>query len=257
MPEIRRFETRGIGVRAMSGGTGAPLLFLHGASGLPQWGGFFEALSTRYAVTVLEHPGFGASDLPKHMRTVSDVAMYYLDVLEAHDLANVHLVGNSLGGWIAAELATRNCSRLASLTLLAPAGIRVKGVLSGDTFIWSQEEAARNLFHNQAFAERLLAATPTDEEAGLAMRSRFMAARLGWEPRWFSPSLEYWLHRINVPAYVLWGRDDKVMPPAYAEVWRREIPRCEGEMIGDCGHLPHVERADDTAALVLNFLAGV
>ena len=257
MPEIRRFQTRGIDVRGMEAGQGQTLLFLHGASGLPPWNAFFEALSARYAVKVLEHPGFGASDLPPTIRNVADVAMYYLDVLDALDASGVHLVGHSLGGWLAAELATRNCARLASVSLLAPAGIRIKGMPIGDNFIWSQEESARNLFHDQSFAERMLAHTPSDEEAGLAMRSRFMAAQLGWEPRWFNPALERWLHRISVPSFVVWGRDDKLLPPAYADVWRREIPRCEGELIGDCGHLPHVEKAEQTAACLLNFLAGI
>ena len=105
--------------------------------------------------------------------------MYYLDVLDQFDLNGVHLIGHSLGGWIAAELAIRNCSRLASLTLIAPAGTRVKGVPSGDNFIWDPEESVRNLFHDQRFADRILSHTETDEEADLALNSRFMD-RAAW-----------------------------------------------------------------------------
>src|SRR5216684_1453615 len=120
-----------------------------------------ETSHTVRTVMVPEHPGFGSSDNPPFIRNVADVAMYYLDFLD--DLAassgdeKIHLVGQSLGGWIAA-LATRNCSHLKSLALLAPAGIRVKGFPSGDNFIWSPEEAARNLVHDQAYAERAITA---------------------------------------------------------------------------------------------------
>ena len=102
---------------------------------------------------VLEHPGFGKSDGPDTIRNVADVAMYYLDVLDGLNAGKVHLIGHSLGGWIAAEVAVRNCQHLASLTLLAPAGIRVKGVPCGDNFIWSPAETARNLFYDQSYAE--------------------------------------------------------------------------------------------------------
>ena len=224
-------------------------------SGLP----FFDLLAARHTVMVPEHPGFGASDNPACIRNVSDVAMYYLDFLD--DLAassggeKIHLVGQSLGGWIAAELATRNCSHLQSLALLAPAGIRVKGVPSGDNFIWSPEEAARNLVHDQAYAERAIAAAAAANEAKAdrALVNRYAAARLAWEPRWFSPALERWLHRIKAPTLVLWGAEDKLLPPRYAEVWRAEVPGAEVEIIPACGHLMHVEKAEVAASRILAF----
>ena len=83
-----------------------------------------------------------------------------------------------------AEVAVRNCSRLASLALLSPAGVRIKGIPSGDTFIWAPDEATRNLFHDQSFAEQILAQAPTEEEADLLLTNRFMATKLGWEPRY-------------------------------------------------------------------------
>ena len=180
--------------------------------------------------------------------------MYYLDFLDELGAAKVHLIGHSLGGWIAAELAVRNCSRLATLSLLAPAGIRVKGVPSGDNFIWSPEEVARNLFHDQSFADRMLARAPTEEEADIQLTNRFAAAKLGWEPRWFNPALERWLHRIQVPTLVLWGDDDKLLPISYAERWGQRVTRAKVEIIPDCGHLPHVEKAEATARAILGFL---
>src|SRR5215210_269165 len=127
-----QFRTRDASVRLLRGGAGAPLLYLHGAVGLPGWLPFFEQLAERHEVLVPEHPGFGKSDNSAWIRNVPDLAMYYLDFLDGLRFEKVHLVGHSLGGWIAAELAIRNCSKVASLSLVAPAGIRMRGVPIGD-----------------------------------------------------------------------------------------------------------------------------
>ncbi len=261
MPARETFHTvRDVKVRLFTAGEGPPLIFLHGAGGIERWLPVFDLLAARRTVMVPEHPGFGGSDNPASIRSVSDVAMYYLDFLD--DLApdrggaQVHLVGQSLGGWIAAELATRNCSHLRTLSLLAPAGIRVKGCPAGDNFIWSPEEAARNLFHDEAYAERMIAMAPSEAEADRALVNRYAAARLGWEPRWFNPALERWLHRIKVPTLVLWGAEDKLFPARYAETWRREVPGATVEVVADCGHLMHIEQAELVANRILAFTDG-
>jgi pimeloyl-ACP methyl ester carboxylesterase len=251
-----RHRVRDIAVRTLRDGKGEPLLYLHGADGLPVWPPFFEKLAERYDVLVPEHPGFGVSDNPAWIRNVADLAMYYLDFLDGLGAAKVHLIGHSLGGWVAAELAVRNATQLASLTLLAPAGIRVKGIPSGDDFIWAADETARNLFHDQKFAEAMLARAPTEHDADLVLTDRFMAAKFGWEPRWFNPALERWLHRIRVRTLVLWGENDKILPSAYAKVWRERVPDVRVEIIPKCGHLPQVEQADIAAKHILGFLDG-
>src|SRR5205814_6804775 len=124
----------GCNIALMRGGTGAPMLILHGASGAGAWRPFMAALSEKFDVIVPEHPGFGASDAPDWLDTVHDLAYFYLDVLDQLDLTRVHLVGVSLGGWIAAELAIRSTQRLSSLTLVDAAGIHVPGVEQIDTF---------------------------------------------------------------------------------------------------------------------------
>ncbi|MFL5063007.1 MAG: alpha/beta fold hydrolase [Xanthobacteraceae bacterium] len=252
----QRHQVRDITVRLWRDGQGAAVLYLHGTAGIAGWLPFFARLAARHEVVVPEHPGFGNSDNPVWVRNVGDVAMYYLDFLDELGAQRVHLVGHSLGGWIAAELAVRNCARLATLTLIAPAGIRVKGVPMGDNFIWSPEETARNLFYDQSFAEKMLAQVPSEEEADRALTNRFMAAKLGWEPRWFNPSLERWLHRIKVPTLVLWGADDKFLPSRYAELWGERVPGAKVELIPRCGHLPHIEKAEMTADKILGFLGG-
>jgi pimeloyl-ACP methyl ester carboxylesterase len=249
-------KTRDVSVRLFRGGSGETVMFLHGAGGHTGWSPFLERLAAEYDVLAPEHPGFGTSDHPASIRNVADVAMYYLDLLDGLDAKGVHLVGHSLGGWIAAELAVRNCSRLASLSLIAPAGVRLKGVPMGDNFIWSPQETAENLFHDRRFTEEMLARTPSEPEFELQLVNRLMAAKLGWEPRWFNPALEGWLHRIQVPTQLLWGAEDKLLPSRYAEVWARHVPDIAVEIIPECGHLPQVEKADITARKILAFIGG-
>lgn len=250
-----RLTTRGVAVRTLRGGRGPQLIFLHGAGGRPVWLPFFDKLAQRYEVLVPEHPGFGASDNPAWIRNVSDLAMYYLDLLDAAYTAPVHVIGHSLGGWTATEAAVRNCTRIASLTLLAPAGIRVKGHPPGDNFIWSPEEAVRNRFHDQSLAEAALKAPPpTDEQLDEQMQTSLSAVKFGWEPRWFNPDLEKWLHRITVPTQVVWGREDKLLPSVYAQRWGERVKGAEVTMIDGCGHSPHIEKVDRVAEKVLAFL---
>ena len=253
--EIETLNTRGISVRTRCAGSGPPVLFLHGAGGWPAWLPFFERLSERFALTIPEHPGFGASDDPPCIRDVPDLAMYYLDLLDGAYSSPVHVIGHSLGGWTAAEMAIRNTHRIASLTLIAPAGIRIKGVPPGDNFIWSPEEAIRNRYYDQSFADALLQAPPPDDaQLVIDLQNRVAAVKFGWEPRWFDPALEKWLHRIAVPTHVVWGAEDKILPSAYAALWGERVGGAQISMVAACGHSPHIEQCDLVTGKILSFL---
>jgi pimeloyl-ACP methyl ester carboxylesterase len=236
-------------------GKGPPLLFLHGAEGYSQWLPFFDALAERYELLVPEHPGFGASDDPPLIRSVADMALFYLDFLETLQLRDLHVVGHSLGGWIAAEMLIRDRSRARSLTLISSAGLRVEGVPSGDLFIWNREELLRNVFYNQAYADIALSLQPTEEQLDVILKNRFTATKLGWQPRWFNPDLEKWLHRLKLPALVIWGAEDKIMPAAYATRWHERMPNARLVMIEKCGHVPQVEKLAETIGPLNDFLA--
>lgn len=232
------------------------MLFLHGARGAPRWLPFMAALAERFDLIVPEHPGYGRSELPEWLDTVGDLAFFYLDFIRALGLERVHLVGNSMGGWIAAELAVRSTHDLATLTLVAPAGIHVRGVPKGDIFLWSPETTIRNLYADPKFAEAALAAPVSEEEQDLMLRNALTTAKLGWQPRLYDPQLRKWLHRIDVPTLLIWGDGDKVFPPAYGEAYRGLIPGARLEIFGRCGHLPHVEQAEKFVATVAGFIAG-
>jgi pimeloyl-ACP methyl ester carboxylesterase len=252
-----RLVTRSVSVRVRRAGAGSPVLFLHGARGWPAWLPFFERLSPHYALTVPEHPCFGGSDDPPWLRDVADLAMYYLDVLDQNFSAPVHVIGHSLGGWAATEAAVRNSSRIGSLTLLAPAGVRIKGVPPGDNFIWSPEEGVRATFYDQGLAEAQLKETPASEdELDIDLQNKLAAVKFGWAPRWLNPNLAKWLHRITVPTQIIWGRDDGLLPSAYAKLWSEHVPGAKISIIEACGHSPHIEHPDQVADEVLGFLAG-
>jgi pimeloyl-ACP methyl ester carboxylesterase len=226
------------------GGNGPPLLYLHGSDGIAGWLPFMAALARRYDVIVPDHPGFGRSGRPEWLDEISDLAYFYLDFIEALGLDQVHVVGHSLGGWIAAEMAVRSTQRLKSLTLVAAAGIHVKGLPKGDLFLWHPEERIRNLYVDQRFADDRLARPMSDEDIDVQLNNELTTADLGWNPRFHNPHLCKWLHRIDVPALIIWGDSDKVFPLGYGKEYRSLIPNSRLEVLPSCGHLPQVEKAE-------------
>lgn len=250
-------QIAGCSVSVQRGGAGQPLLFLHGARGASRWLPFMEALSQNFEVIVPEHPGFGQSETPSWLDNIGDLAYFYLDFIEELRLEQVHLLGASLGGWIAAELAVRNQRPLRTLTLVAPAGIHVPGVQKGDIFLWSAQELAHNLFYDQKLAEAMLREEPSQEELDIQLKNRLTTAKLTWQPRLYNPHLAKWLHRVTLPTLILWGAEDKLIPPQYGPAFRDLIPNARLQILPNCGHLPQVEKMADFVSTVTRFLQGV
>jgi pimeloyl-ACP methyl ester carboxylesterase len=235
------------------GGKGAPLVFLHGAGGLPVVLPFMERLAQRFDVIVPDHPGYGRSDEPAWLENIHDVAYFYLDFLQALELERIALVGNSMGGWMAMEIAVRNTSRLRSLMLVGPAGIAAPGVEPADIFLLSPEDTMRRLFHDPRLAEERLALPVTPEGVDLALKNRHTTARLAWEPRLHDPMLPKWLHRIDVPVAIVWGKEDELLPVGMAHELKRLLPGAELTILERCGHLPHIEKMEEFCDLVVRF----
>ena len=247
-------DVAGTRLRCSEAGTGPVVLFLHDMTGAA-----FDPLLTQlvqgYRVIAPEHPGFGRGPIPDWMMSVGDVAFFYLDALAALDLRDVHLVGHGLGGWIAAEIAIRSTQRLASLALLAPAGVASAQAPFDDVFAWSAEEFARRQFHDPALTEewqRRRAELPVDT----VLQNQAAVARLAWNPRLCNPQLRFWLHRIDVPTLLVWGENDRVIPFACHEGYRRGIPRAELATLPRCGHALPIECADAVAARLSIFIRG-
>lgn len=234
-------------------GSGPPVLYLHGAGGV-QWLPFFDKLSDRFALLVPDHPSFGRSATPDWLDDVADLAYFYLDLLAELKLKDVHVIGHSMGGWIALEMAIRSVERMKSLSLIASAGIRIKGTPTANTFLMDRATLMRTLYADQALAEQELKVAPTPAEIDVIVGNQVAAARLAWQPRFFNPKLRKWLHRVTVPTQIVWGAEDKIVPPAYAAEFAKLIPGATVTMVPKAGHLPQVEKLDEVASVVTNFV---
>ena len=244
---------RGNRIRLMRGGAGQPLAILHGASGA-QWPPFMSALSQKFDVIAPEHPGFGESDMPDWLDTVHDLAYFYLDLFAELKLEDVNLVGLSLGGWIAAEIAVRSTARLASLTLADAAGLHVPGVAQLDPFLRSDEQRLRDFFYDQKKADEVIARALRPELEDVTLKNRTTVARLAWQPRGHDPHLAKWLHRIDVPTLLIWGDHDRAFPKDYALAYQKAIPGAKLVIVPECGHVPQIEKPDAFVAALEGFL---
>jgi len=244
---------RGCRIRLMRGGAGSPLVVLHGASGA-NWLPFMQDLAQKFDVIAPEHPGFGESDTPDWLDNIHDLAYFYLDVLEELKLSGVHLVGLSLGGWIAAELAVRSTQRLASLTLAGAAGLFVPGVEQMDPFLRTDEQRLRDFFHDQSKADEIVAHTLRPELEDVALKNRATVAKLTWQPRSHDPHLSKWLHQIDVPTLLIWGDHDRMFPKEHALAYQKSIPAAKVVIVPQCGHVPQIEKPDAFLAALKTFL---
>lgn len=253
--EQRVVEAGGVKTEIWDSGTGeVRFLFLHPERGLHGSAPFLHRLAQSGRVIAPHHPGF-RFDAPAHFRSMDDLSYFYLDLMDALDLRDVTVIGASLGGWLAMEVASMDSSRIASMCLIAPAGLKVAGRTSHDMRdIFSLEPSAVDAvsFHDP---DRVPASPSPDdaEQLELAIRAREASARYAWLPYMHNPKLGTRLHRIRVPSLILWGREDRIAPPNVGEVLANRLPAGMFRMIDDCGHYPHIERDTIVAAETANW----
>ncbi len=234
----------GCRTRLVRRGQGAPILFLHDEFGTPPPAG----LAALGEVIAPELPGFGESDTPDWFDNIQDSALFVQELLHALALPRVHVVGCSLGGWLAVEVAMRSTAGMASLVLCGAMGIHVKGAGGYDPFLVSpeEEEALR-------FAGPAPAPPPLDPDT--VLKNRFAYARLAWAPRLHDPHLEKWLHRLRLPTLVLHGAEDRLLPPAIGRRWAEAIPGARLRLFPGCGHAPELEQPAAFCAAIGGFIA--
>jgi pimeloyl-ACP methyl ester carboxylesterase len=259
---VEMVTVAGATIRLFRGGSeqkGAPpLVFLHGAGGHTGWMLFLEELSTRFAVFAPEHPGFGRSDDPPWLDEVADLAYFHLDLLMVLGLERVHLLGTSLGGWIAAEMAVRSTARLASLALVGAVGITAGAHPIDDIFRMPDAENLRRFYADPERAARRLGdlakayASPAD--MAVVAKNRATVMRLAYRPRFHNPGLAKWLHRIDVPTLLLWGAEDGLVPPRFGEAYQALIPGSRLVVLPQAGHAPFDEQKDAFVAAFLDFI---
>jgi pimeloyl-ACP methyl ester carboxylesterase len=248
----------GIDLELIERGEGAPLLYLHGGGGIASDFPFLDLLAKTRRVIAPSHPGFGKSSLPDWLDSVDDIAHVYLELTDRLGLTRMDIVGFSIGGWIAAEIATKVPERINRLVLIGPVGVKTgtpDKLDIPDVFAMPQEKLDRLRFHDPAKHAADLSAVPDDVLLVVA-RNRETLALLTWEPYMHNPKLPHRLHRVNVPALLMRGASDGIVSAEYLERYAALIPNARLDTIAAAGHLPQVEQPTATAAKVLQFLDG-
>jgi pimeloyl-ACP methyl ester carboxylesterase len=256
-PDVRDLDVLGRQVHLLSDGSGPPVLYLHGMGDLGAWTPALACLAEQFTVLRPDHPGFGDSDDDPAVDSMLDLAFSYLDVLDALGLERVDLIGMSLGGWLAAQLAILAPHRVGRVVLLAPAGLRITAA-APDVFTLDPVELAALTVHDpQAKALAIAAAEQvgSDQVAFQRyLRNRAATAHLGWNPYMHDPKLR--VHRLAAPVLVLWGAQDQIIPVEQAAVWDQAVPHAVVETVSDAGHLLAADRPDIVAGRIIPFLTG-
>jgi pimeloyl-ACP methyl ester carboxylesterase len=242
-------------------GSGEPLVFLHPASGLA-WNPFLDALAERFTVYAPAMPGTGGSTGIEAVRDLWDLVLCYYDLFDKLGLEAPHIVGHSLGGMIGAELAATDQSRVNRLVLICPAGLWLDEHPIPDIFAMLPQElfallvadvespVARQIAEAQAQAVQ-------DPEAQIeAMVARTEALQAAAKFMWPIPDkgLRLRIHRIKAPTLLVWGAQDRLIPPVYGEQFRRLLPNARLVTLDGAGHLVPLEQLTRVVEEISGFL---
>jgi pimeloyl-ACP methyl ester carboxylesterase len=246
----------GVELELFEGGEAAPLMWLHGAEGFDETHAFVGLLAARRRLVAPSHPGFGKSSLPEWLDHVDDIAHLYLELMDRLALARLDVAGCSIGGWIAAEMATKSPERFSRLVMVAPVGVKVgpsDRLDIPDIFAMPQEDVARLMFHDPARMQRAPADLSDDALAAM-VRNRETLAMLTWEPWMHNPKLRRRLHRATMPALFVRGTSDGIVSDDYLQAYAGLLPDARTTAIADAGHAPHLEQPQAFASVMLEFL---
>jgi pimeloyl-ACP methyl ester carboxylesterase len=240
--------------RILRAGSGRPVVWLHDTLG-NRWTAAHEALSGTYEVVAPSMPGFEDSTTLDGIDAPEDVVFWLIDLLSELRLERAAVIGCGLGGWMAAELAVRYPGRLSGLVLVDAYGLRVDGALAADEFALTPAMLRPLLFANGQ--ELALATIPDQHPPDVlqsALHARVAAARLAWQFP-YDRKLHRRLGRACLPALVIWGQGDQLVPPAHAAAYAEGLPDARLELIAGAGHYPYLERTDEFLQVVKAFLA--
>ncbi|MDB5531701.1 MAG: alpha/beta hydrolase fold protein [Hyphomicrobiales bacterium] len=254
----RAVNAAGVRLEITEGGAGRPIVFLHPGVGLRDASPFLERIRLLGHVIAPAHPGFHGSENSPSVGSVDDLAYLYLDFLESLDEPAI-IVGVSLGGWIALEMAVKSTHHIAGLVLADSVGVRfeTRGIQDfADIHALSRTEINERVYHNSTRGEIDYPSRPP-AELELIARNREAELRYTWSPYMHSPKLGTRLHRVDVPTLVVWGESDGLVPPAYGQRLAKALPQATFETIAEAGHFPHVEQPDQLAARIERFIGSL
>jgi len=244
--------------RVLTGGRGPALLYLHSFHDRDPWPPFLAALARRFTVHAPSHPGVRGSEGVESLDDVVDLALAYDELMGALGLASARLVGHFFGGMMAAELAALCPARAERLCLLSPIGVWLTGKPVADVVTLPSSDLETLLWADpRSPAARRWARLPESEEENVAAQIE-QIQRLSAMGKFVWPipdkGLRKRAHRIAAPALIVWGQDDRVNPIAYADEFRRIVPRAQVRTQAG-GHMLHLEEPEAVAAVVAEFCA--
>lgn len=241
-------------------GGGEPLFFLHGAAGLLGGESFLEELARDFKVIAPHLPGFGESTGGEQIDDVIDAALFYHELMDAMGIESAYLVGHSMGGMIAAEVAALDVHRARKLVLASSGGLWLDDHPTADVFAAELYDLPALLFHDpKSPIAQAITAIPSDTQALTAMylerTKRFaMASKFLWPIP--DRGLRKRLYRLAAPTLALWGESDRVIPPVYAKEFARLIPNCRERIIKQAGHMLMYERQAEFCQALREFFKG-
>ena len=238
-------ELKGVDLSVIRKGSGPQILALHGGDGPIDRFPFASQLAERYEIIQPVHPGFSGTPIPEHFDNLQDLIYLYLDLIDQLDLSDAILMGFSMGGWAAAEIAAINTRRFSKLVLVDSVGIKVGGPFDRDitdVFATPPDALIKASWHDPSNAPDPKAMTDEDLESFAA--DRIAHGLYTWEPYMHNPKLPHRLHRIDIPTLLIWGQSDEIVTPSYGEAFRDMIPGASMVVIPEAAHSPHVEQPD-------------
>lgn len=233
-------------------GAGRPFLLLHGGAGPRSVVGFAQTLAAREPARVLvpTHPGFNGTARPDWLHTVAGLAQVYAALLDQLDLADVTVIGSSVGGWLAAELAVLSSPHVIGTVLVDAAGIEIADQPVVDVFALTTDQIADLSYHNPEPFRIDVASLPEAQRAAIA--ANFATLRT-YGGAMNDPGLRARLSTIATPTLVVWGDSDGVFTPDYGRAYAAAIPGARFELLPDTGHLPTLESPEALLKLVQSF----
>lgn len=249
---LSMIDVRGTQIELLQAGSGPALLFLHGIDGIDGAASLLRALSGDFTVYAPSLPGFGASELREGYDRVDDLAYFMFDLMGELGIGKPVLVGSSLGGWLAAEMLTKEPACASQLVMLTPFGLRTadrREQYVGDIFMIPRPELAGRLQTGDAAPLQNVRELPEDL-LRRAMRNDEALSLYGWSPYMCNPKLADRLHRITCPSLIAWGADDGLVTPAYREHWAAAMPQAEVEIVAGAGFRLHSDAAAQLATRI-------
>jgi pimeloyl-ACP methyl ester carboxylesterase len=246
-------------MRVFSEGAGPPLVFLHGPWGLT-WDRFLEELARSFSVHAPEHPGTtpAAPDDIYHLDGLWDLVLCYDELLTALKLDEVTLVGHSFGGMVACELAATFPRRVRRLVLIDPLGFWRDTEPVVNWMMLNPADLPRVIFRdpNTDSAKRMFGPSEPPDAAAAA-RVRLMWA-MGATGKFIWPlpdkGLKKRVHRVSAPTLLVWGKEDRLVPPVYADEFTRRLGDARVQTVDGAGHAPQIEQPQKVARMVAEFV---